>query len=159
MESSHSSSPAPKSLPYYQGEFARIQEQSVTQDILRAFLGASRQFRIQRARYISVIGRAKHEVSCIQAGIGGVLSSIREGKLPLALVDHPIVHVDQAPWEFDPSWLDSEGQCWLGDASTSYTPSWRFCRPLDAPRCLWTLPHWAIRLPPPSPDPSTDPIG
>jgi hypothetical protein len=59
------------------------------------------------------------------------------------------VAVAERPWERE-RWCDDEGQCWMGDPGGSgFIPSWRLCRPEDAPNMTASLPHWAISIPQP----------
>ena len=61
---------------------------------------------------------------------------------------HPApVPVSERPWERD-GWCDAEGRCWMGDpGGQGFIPSWRFCRPEDAPSMTASLPAHALPLP------------
>jgi hypothetical protein len=60
----------------------------------------------------------------------------------------PVAVVDR-PWERE-GWSDAQGQCWMGDpGGGGFIPSWRLCRPEDAPRMTASLPCWAIPFPQP----------
>lgn len=55
----------------------------------------------------------------------------------------------ERPWKRE-GWLDQEGRCWMGDpGGGEFIPSWRLCRPENALRMIWSLPHWAISVPTP----------
>lgn len=55
----------------------------------------------------------------------------------------------ERPWERE-GWLDQDGRCWMGNPGDElFLPSWRLCRPEDAPHMIWSLPHWAISVPTP----------
>ena len=57
------------------------------------------------------------------------------------------VAVSERPWERD-GWCDEQGQCWMGDpGGGGFIPSWRLCRPEDAPRMKVSLPAHALPLP------------
>lgn len=57
------------------------------------------------------------------------------------------VPVTERPWERD-GWCDEQGQCWMGDpGGGGFIPSWRLCRPEDAPRMRVSLPFNALPLP------------
>lgn len=57
------------------------------------------------------------------------------------------VPVSERPWERD-GWCDEQGQCWMGDpGGGGFIPSWRLCRPEDAPRMRVSLPFNALPLP------------
>jgi len=57
------------------------------------------------------------------------------------------VPVSERPWERE-RWLDAEGRCWMGHpGDAEFIPSWRLCRPEDAPSMTRTLPYWALPLP------------
>lgn len=59
------------------------------------------------------------------------------------------VAVAERPWERE-GWCDAEGRCWMGDpGGGGFIPSWRFCRPEDAPNMTVSLPHCAIPIPQP----------
>jgi hypothetical protein len=60
------------------------------------------------------------------------------------------VAVAERPWERE-GWCEAMGQrCWMGDpGGGGFIPSWRFCRPEDAPSMTVSLPHWAIPIPQP----------
>jgi hypothetical protein len=51
------------------------------------------------------------------------------------------VPVSERPWERE-GWCDAEGQCWMGHpGGAGFIPSWRLCRPEDAPSMTCSLPH------------------
>jgi hypothetical protein len=55
--------------------------------------------------------------------------------------------VSKRPWERE-GWCDAEGQCWMGDpGGAGFIPSWRLCRPGDAPSMTCSLPHHALPTP------------
>jgi hypothetical protein len=55
--------------------------------------------------------------------------------------------VAERPWERE-GWCDAEGQCWMGDpGGAGFIPSWRLCRPGDAPSMTCSLPHHALPTP------------
>lgn len=57
------------------------------------------------------------------------------------------VPVAEKPWERE-GWCDGDDQCWMGDpGGGGFIPSWRLCRPEDAPRMSVALPAHAIPLP------------
>jgi hypothetical protein len=57
------------------------------------------------------------------------------------------VPVSERPWERE-GWCDAEGQCWMGDpGGAGFIPSWRLCRPGDAPSMTCSLPHHALPTP------------
>jgi hypothetical protein len=57
------------------------------------------------------------------------------------------VPVAERPWERE-GWCDAEGQCWMGDpGGAGFIPSWRLCRPEDAPSMTCSLPHHALPTP------------
>ena len=57
------------------------------------------------------------------------------------------VPVSERPWERD-GWCDEQGQCWMGDpGGGGFIPSWRLCRPEDAPSMRVSLPFNALPLP------------
>jgi len=57
------------------------------------------------------------------------------------------VPVSERPWERE-GWLDAEGRCWMGHpGDAEFIPSWRLCRPEDAPSMTRSPPHWALPLP------------
>ena len=57
------------------------------------------------------------------------------------------VAVSERPWDRD-GWSDEEGQCWMGDpGGGEFIPSWRLCRPDDAPNMKVSLPANALPLP------------
>lgn len=57
------------------------------------------------------------------------------------------VPVSERPWERD-GWCDEQGQCWVGDpGGGGFIPSWRLCRPEDAPNMKVSLPANALPLP------------
>ena len=57
------------------------------------------------------------------------------------------VAVSERPWDRD-GWSDEEGQCWMGDpGGGGFIPSWRLCRPEDAPNMQASLPANALPLP------------
>jgi hypothetical protein len=56
------------------------------------------------------------------------------------------VPVSQQPWERE-GWCDEKGQCWMGDpGGGEFVPSWRLCRPEDAPRLTMALPANAFQI-------------
>ena len=58
-----------------------------------------------------------------------------------------LVPVAERPWE-RATWCDHLGRCWMGDpGGQGFIPSWRLCRPEDAPRMTVSLPARAISLP------------
>jgi hypothetical protein len=66
--------------------------------------------------------------------------------------------VTERPWERE-GWCDAECQCWMGDpGGAGFIPSWRLCRPEDAPSMTCSLPHHALPTPrTPMPDLSPAP--
>jgi hypothetical protein len=59
----------------------------------------------------------------------------------------PPLPVSERPWERE-GWCDHEGQCWMGDpGGGGFIPSWRLCRPGDAPNMQASLPANALPLP------------
>ena len=57
------------------------------------------------------------------------------------------VPVSERPWERE-GWCDEQGQCWMGDpGGGGFIPSWRLCRPEDAPSMKVSLPFNALPLP------------
>lgn len=57
------------------------------------------------------------------------------------------VPVSERPWERK-GWYDAEGQCWMGHpGGAGFIPSWRLCRPEDAPSMTCSLPHNALPTP------------
>jgi hypothetical protein len=57
------------------------------------------------------------------------------------------VPVSKRPWERE-DWCDAEGRCWMGDpGDAEFIPSWRLCRPEDAPSMTCSLPYWALPVP------------
>lgn len=53
----------------------------------------------------------------------------------------------ERPWEQE-GWCNELGRCWMGNPGhDEFIPSWRLCRPEDAPHMIWSLPHWAISVP------------
>jgi hypothetical protein len=57
------------------------------------------------------------------------------------------VPVSERPWERE-DWCDAEGRCWMGDpGDAEFIPSWRLCRPEDAPSMTCSLPYWALPVP------------
>ena len=57
------------------------------------------------------------------------------------------VAVSERPWERE-GWCDEQGQCWVGDpGGGGFIPSWRLCRPEDAPNMKVSLPANALPLP------------
>lgn len=66
------------------------------------------------------------------------------------LEHHPApvpVALSERPWERE-GWCDEQGQCWMGDpGGGGFIPSWRLCRPEDAPRMRVSLPFHALPLP------------
>jgi hypothetical protein len=67
-------------------------------------------------------------------------------ELTTARASQPVPTSDR-PWEQD-GWCDEQGRCWMGNPGDElFLPSWRLCRPEDAPRMIWSLPHWAISVP------------
>jgi len=60
------------------------------------------------------------------------------------------VPVSERPWERE-GWLDAEGRCWMGHpGDAEFIPSWRLCRPEDAPSMTCSLPYWALPMPAPA---------
>ena len=60
------------------------------------------------------------------------------------------VPVSERPWQRE-GWLDAEGSCWMGDpGDAEFIPSWRLCRPEDAPSMTCSLPYWALPMPTPA---------
>jgi hypothetical protein len=60
------------------------------------------------------------------------------------------VPVSERPWERE-GWCDAEGQCWMGDpGGAGFIPSWRLCRPEDAPSMTCSLPANALPTPEPT---------
>ena len=64
------------------------------------------------------------------------------------LVPVPVpVPVSERPWDRE-GWCDEQGQCWMGDpGGGGFIPSWRLCRPEDAPNMKVSLPFNALPLP------------
>jgi hypothetical protein len=59
------------------------------------------------------------------------------------------VPVSERPWERE-GWCDVEGRCWMGHpGDAEFIPSWRLCRPEDAPSMTCSLPHYALPTPTP----------
>jgi hypothetical protein len=59
------------------------------------------------------------------------------------------VAVSERPWERE-GWCDVVGQCWMGDpGGGGFIPSWRLCRPEDAPNMQVSLPFNAVPIPTP----------
>ena len=57
------------------------------------------------------------------------------------------VPVSKRPWERE-GWCDESGRCWMGDpGGGGFIPSWRLCRPEDAPNMKVSLPAHALPLP------------
>lgn len=57
------------------------------------------------------------------------------------------VPVAEEPWLRE-GWRDKQGQCWMGaPGGGGFLPSWRLCRPEDAPNMSVTLPAHALPLP------------
>lgn len=66
---------------------------------------------------------------------------------PLAQCCPTPVPVADRPWERE-GWCDEQGQCWMGDpGGGGFIPSWRLCRPEDAPNMKVSLPANALPLP------------
>lgn len=61
---------------------------------------------------------------------------------------HPApVPVSKRPWERE-GWRDESGRYWMGDpGGARFIPSWRLCRPEDAPNRKVSLPALALPLP------------
>jgi hypothetical protein len=85
-----------------------------------------------------------HDWECTAEEILTFARTIQQRSTPSAIEPVP---VSERPWERK-GWCDAEGQCWMGDpGGAGFIPSWRLCRPEDAPSMTCSLPANALPTP------------
>ena len=97
----------------------------------------------KRAERAATVGGLRAVIAVDRARYGHQPAPPAEGEQR-----HPApVPVSERPWERE-GWCDRRGQCWMGDpGGGGFIPSWRLCRPEDAPRMRVSLPFNALPLP------------
>ena len=83
----------------------------------------------------------------LDADTGGIAVLEPSERTVLAPAAQPVA-VSERPWERK-GWCDEMGRCWMGHpGDLEFIPSWRLCRPEDAPSMTCSLPANALPIPP-----------